>query len=164
MPRFAATARMVSISAVDPPRCTGRIARVLDVMAASILVASIWKVSMSESTKTGSAYCNRTGLIVATNVYGGTITSSPGPISKALIVVNRAVVPHEVAKQCATPSVRAQALSNSVAWLPSSRHHFPSRSTFIQLCSSLAAICGQEVKGRSEEHTSELQSLRHLVC
>src|SRR5438045_5626463 len=26
-----------------------------------------------------------------------------------------------------------------------------------------AAICGAE-RGRSEEHTSELQSLRHLVC
>src|ERR1039458_3371596 len=29
---------------------------------------------------------------------------------------------------------------------------------------TLACACGQETYARSEEHTSELQSLRHLVC
>ena len=48
-------------------------------MAASILRASIWNVSRSVSTNTGSAFSMSTTLTVATNVYGGTITSSPGP-------------------------------------------------------------------------------------
>ncbi len=63
-----AVAMIVSMSATEPPRCTGRISRVCGVMAAAILRASIWKVSMSVSTKTGSACSISTALIVATKV------------------------------------------------------------------------------------------------
>ena len=43
-------------------------AAVRSVMAASILRASIWKVSGSVSTKTGSAFIASTTLMVATKV------------------------------------------------------------------------------------------------
>ena len=43
-------------------------AAVRSVMAASILLASIWNVSGSVSTKTGRAYWSRTELIVAMKV------------------------------------------------------------------------------------------------
>ena len=48
-------ARMVSRSAAEPPICTGMIAAVRSVIAASSLAGSIWNVSRSESTKTGMA-------------------------------------------------------------------------------------------------------------
>ncbi len=63
-----ATARMVSRSAAEPPRCTGTIARVRSVIAASIRRASIWNVSMSLSTKMGRAPRSSTALTVATKV------------------------------------------------------------------------------------------------
>ena len=44
-----------SMSAADPPICTGRIAFVELVSAAEIFPASIWKVSGFVSTKTGNA-------------------------------------------------------------------------------------------------------------
>ena len=43
-------------------------AAVRSVIAASILRASIWKLSGSVSTKTGNAYCRSTALIVAMKV------------------------------------------------------------------------------------------------
>src|ERR1039458_3670204 len=44
--------------------------------------------------------------------------------------------------------------SGSLSWLAMS---LPSRNPY-------SAACPSAVKSRSEEHTSELQSLRHLVC
>ena len=104
-----------SRSAAAPPKCTGMIQRVFSVMAASILRASIWKVSGSVSTKTGSAWCMSTALTVATKVYGGTITSSPGPTPSAASDVMSALVPFATARQCLAPRVFAQACSNSLA-------------------------------------------------
>ena len=79
------------------------IARVRGVIAASTLEASIWNVSSSESTKTGLAPYIITALTVATNVYGGTMTSSPGFRSSAPRVATSALVPLEVARQCVDP-------------------------------------------------------------
>ena len=79
------------------------IARVRSVIAASIFLASIWNVSRSVSTNTGSACSNRTAFTVATNVYGGTITSSPGPMPRAASEVMRALVPLAVARQPVAP-------------------------------------------------------------
>ena len=78
-------------------------ARVRPLMAGSIFFASIWNVSMSVSTNTGSACISSTALIVATNVYGGTMTSSPGPMPRAASDVRRALVPFAVARQCLAP-------------------------------------------------------------
>src|SRR5262249_46711686 len=90
-----------------------------------------------------------TALIVATNVYGGTSTSSPGPMSRAAREATRAVVPHDVARQCLEPSLRAQASSNWAAHLPPVRFQRPPRRTSIQAFSSFSRSCGQEGKRRA---------------
>ena len=64
----AAIARMASMSAAEPPMCTGMMQAVRSVIADSSRRASIWNVSGSVSTKTGSAWWSSTALIVATNV------------------------------------------------------------------------------------------------
>ncbi len=52
-PRACAISVMRSMSAMREPRCTGRMARVSGVIAASIFAASMHQVSGSMSTKTG---------------------------------------------------------------------------------------------------------------
>src|SRR5262249_374507 len=110
---------------------------------------SIWNVSGSVSTKTGSAWCSSTALMVATKVYGGTSTSSPGPMSSAAIAVTSAEVPLAVARQYFEPSRLAQASSNCATYVPPVRFHRPLRSTSPQLFSSLSLIWGHEGKRRS---------------
>ena len=60
------------------------IAFVRGVTAASIRAGSMSSVSGSTSTNTGTAPIISAALAVAMNVYGGTMTSSPGPIAERL--------------------------------------------------------------------------------
>src|SRR5436309_14629840 len=85
--------------------------------------------------------------MVAANVYGGTITSSPGPTPRALSEVSSAVVPLAVATHPMAPTLLAQASSKRLAYLPSRRHQRPPWSTSIHAFSSLEAIFGQDGKG-----------------
>ena len=96
------------------------------VMAASSLRASIWNVSGSVSTKTGSACCRSTTLIVATNVYGGTITSSPGSIAhRVQRGEQRARAVRRRQARLRARSDCAYASSNRATFLPLPRYHLP---------------------------------------
>ena len=89
----------------------------------------------------------RMALIVATKVYGGTITSSPGPISIAFIAQARALVPLDVASTCGAPIRSPQTFSKRVTTPPSIRFHFRLRSVPSRLLSSGSPITGQDGKG-----------------
>ncbi len=52
------------------------------------------------------------------NVKGVVITSSPGPISKAIMAISRVSLPLDAATQCATPTYSARRVSNSVTSEP----------------------------------------------
>ena len=69
-----------SIDAGRPQRCSGTIARVRAVTARSMQAGSMFAVPFSTSTITGCAPTLLTAIAVATLVFAGTITSSPGPI------------------------------------------------------------------------------------
>ena len=101
------------MSAPAPRMCTGRIALVCGVTAASTFVAS--KVSVSSmSQNTGTAPRWITALIVATQVYVGTITSSPGPTPRAASEVMSAPVPDVTPTACLAPIASANARSSCV--------------------------------------------------
>ena len=70
------------MSAVRPYRCTGTMARVFDVIAASILVTSILRVLGSQSTNTGVAPASQMASAVAKKVLDVVMISSPGPRPK----------------------------------------------------------------------------------
>ena len=72
-----------SISAGWPYRCTGMMAAVCGVTAASTASGSTQKYLASMSAKTGRAPVSATALAVAANVNDGTITSSPAPMPAA---------------------------------------------------------------------------------
>jgi len=106
---FLAMAMIGSMSAICPNRCTGMIALVRGVMAASIFVASMLNVSGSMSTNTGLAHVRAMHPAVAKNVYGVVMTSSPGPIPSVIRAHRRASVPLE------TPTAAAQPLYLAIA-------------------------------------------------
>ena len=76
--------RRASCRPASPAKCTGMIARVRGVMAASSACGSMLRVSSSTSTNTGFAPTRITTLALAANVIAGTITSSPGPDAAGL--------------------------------------------------------------------------------
>ena len=92
-PCRCAAAMTPSMSTGEPPWWTGMIALVRGVTAASMRVGSMSSVSSSTSTNTGTAPTMSAALAVAMNVYGGTRTSSPGPIPSALRATDSAIVP-----------------------------------------------------------------------
>ena len=71
---------MASMSAGWPYRCTGMMAQVRGVIAASMRCGSMLWVCSSGSTGTGVAPACVTASQVAMKVLDGTITSSPGPM------------------------------------------------------------------------------------
>ena len=79
------------------------IARVRGVIAASSFCASIWNVSGIRIDEDRKGVLPSTALTVAINVYGGTITSSPGSIPMALRLVISALVPLAVARHVLAP-------------------------------------------------------------
>src|ERR1035437_689518 len=144
---LAPIAAMASMSHTFPPRCTGIIARVPGVMAASIFVASIWNVAGSVSTKIGRAWERRTVLMVAMKVYGGTITSSPGSTPRTFKEMKSAAVPLQVASDCFAPVREANASSNFFTYWPLPRNQWPLRRTSRRAFSSVRSNFGQESKG-----------------
>src|SRR5690606_33337093 len=79
------------IGTIFPYKCTGITALVLAETASSQL--SLNKPSSSVSQKTGFAPTITTASAVETQVIAGTITSSPGPTSKARNASSSASVP-----------------------------------------------------------------------
>ena len=105
------------MSAIRPYKCTGRIARVLSVIAAATLVGQRLNVFISGSTKTG---CNRFSVIasmLAMYVLAGAMTSSPSfsfPSSfQARKVRVSASKPLATPMQCLTPQYVANDSSNA---------------------------------------------------
>jgi len=86
-----------------PAKCTGMMAFVRGVSAASTADGSRQKVSRSTSTMMGVALHSTTALAVATNVYAGTITSSPASIPPASKATRNATVPLHTAMPCLVP-------------------------------------------------------------
>ena len=85
-----------SMSAIWCPRCTGMIARVRGVTAASTASGSIVQVASVTSTNTGSAPAAIGAYAVALNVSAGTITSSPHPIPSAFSATSIVTVPFDI--------------------------------------------------------------------
>ena len=63
--------------------CTGMIAFVRGVIAASIASGSMFRVRSSMSAKTGVARSNSRELAEATKLNGEVMTSSPGPTRRS---------------------------------------------------------------------------------
>src|SRR5258705_3019209 len=69
----------------------------------------------------------------------------------------------------ATTEIYTLSLHDALPISSSTNRSFPSTSSMPiccarKACSKYAELMGIELVERSEEHTSELQSLRHLVC
>ena len=92
------------MSAGIPWMCTGMIALVRSVMAASIFEGSMQYVRGSISTNTGIAFWWRAHEADARNVNAEVITSSPGPTPTAARAMCRAAVPLHVVRQCFDPT------------------------------------------------------------
>src|SRR5918996_693611 len=101
-----------------PKRWTAMAARVRGVTAAATAAESTLNVSGSTSTSTACAPQSSTTFAVAGNVYAGTTTSSPGPISRASSARCSAAVPDETTAACAVPTARASASSSSSTFRP----------------------------------------------
>ena len=94
---------MAVISAGCPNKCTGMIAFVFGVIAASIAFGQILNVRGSISTKTGMAPTYLIASAVAINVNGVVMTSSPSPMPSAINAKCRASVPEATPIACLTP-------------------------------------------------------------
>ena len=70
----------------------------------SICFSSMFNVSGRMSTKTGRAPRSTKALTVETNVNDGTITSSPGRMSKRRAAISNACVQEVVRSAFATPN------------------------------------------------------------
>src|SRR4051794_1907815 len=84
-------------------------------------------------------------LNVATNVYGGRMTSSPGPMFRAPSEVSNAVVPEDVARQYFALMRWAKRASNSFTRAPPLpvRPHLPECRASIRAVSSRLSHFGQ---------------------
>ena len=109
----AAASRIWSIAAGRPYRCTGMMAFVRGPMAAFRRAGSRLLVRSSASTNTGSAPVADTAAAVATNVFAGTMTSSPGLTPRARSTSSSAVEPDATPIACRTPQYSANQRSNS---------------------------------------------------
>src|SRR5688500_8813271 len=125
---------------------TGIKTLVAGVTTADTLAGSIWNDAASTSANTGSAKFAVITLNVATKVYGGRITSSPGPTFKAPSALSSAVVPDEVATQYFAFIRSAKTSSNSFTRPESPaevRPHLPERRTSRSAFSSPESQTGQ---------------------
>ena len=99
------------MSAACPYRCTGRMARVRGVMAASRRAGSMVQVRGSTSTNTGVAPTALIASAVAMKVLGTVITSSPSPTPMARRISPRASVPLPTPMAWRTPQNSANSAS-----------------------------------------------------
>ena len=86
-----------------PAKCTGRIALVRGVSAASTRAGSRQRVRGSQSASTGVAPVCRIAFTVAQKVSGVVTTSSPGPIPLAIMARWSAAVHDATATACSAP-------------------------------------------------------------
>src|SRR5580692_1575502 len=122
------------------------IARVRGVMAFSARFRSIVRVTGSMSTKTGLAPTSRTTLLVATQVSGVVITSSPcftPAIRSAISIVQ---VPELKARTGRPPKYSESLASKAFTWGPEDSH--PERRTSATPAIVASSIVGL-VKGRN---------------
>src|SRR3990172_9419290 len=147
MPRGSVRASRASRSAGCPFRCTATIAFVLAVMRSATLSGDRQYVPGSTSAKTGTARWCSTGVAEAMNVCAGTITSSPGPMSRAARAVWMAVVPELVATQWGTPFQAANASSKAATASPVSWVRPPERRASATALTSSSPRAGQGGNG-----------------
>src|SRR6478735_7930754 len=121
--------------------CTGRIARVRDVIAASTAAGSRFSVSGAMSANTGAACWNNAALAEATNENPDVTTSSPGPMPSRARHACRPAVPLEQATENRLPDAAANDSSNRASIGPSASE--PERSTSSTSSSSRASIDGR---------------------
>ena len=117
-PWASASVRRPAQGTGAPYRCTGMMARVRSVIAASTPAKLIFIVSGSASTGTTVAPVCATASQVAINVCAGTITSSPGPIPRARNGSTSASSPLPTPTQYFAPQYSAKAASNSATAAP----------------------------------------------
>ena len=75
-----------------PAKCTGRMARVRGVIAATTWSRSMLRESSPTSTNTGRAPTRTMTLAVATKLSAGVMTSSPLPMPQASSAISRPAV------------------------------------------------------------------------
>src|SRR5262249_28684557 len=130
-----------SMSTGSPAKCTGMIARVRSVMAASACSRSVLRESSPTSTNTGRAPTRTITFAVATKLSAGVITSSPGPIPQASSAISRPAVA-EVSVRTGRPPRYADSSASSCATFGPLASH-PERST-----SPTAAMVSSSMLGR----------------
>ncbi len=107
-------------------------ALVLDVMAASILVSSMFRVSGRMSTKTGTPPRSTKALAVDTKVNEGMMTSSPGPTSQRMAAISSAAVQEWVSSALRQPRFcSSHSLHCRVKW--PSPEMWPKRTTALAM-------------------------------
>ena len=116
-------------------------------MAASTEAGSSSKVSGSMSANTGIAPKKSGAAGVATNVYDGTITSSPYSTSSTRNPSSKAHVPLTTAIQYVVPWKAANSSSNASTCVPELRPHTPNRNTSNSAFSSTPSQTGQVGNG-----------------
>ena len=89
----------------------------------------------------------RAALAVAMNVYGGTITSSPGPMPSALRATDSAIVPFTVAIAWRAAWSLANSTSSSLTKVPSMDPQTPERRARSSASSSSRPKTGHAAKG-----------------
>src|SRR6516165_4045642 len=130
-----------SMSTGSPAKCTGMIARVRLVMAASACSRSILRESSPTSTNTGRAPTRTITFAVATKLSAGVMTSSPGPMPQASSAISRPAVA-EVSVRTGRPPRYADSSASSCATFGPLASH-PERST-----SPTAAMVSSSMHGR----------------
>ena len=91
------------MSHIRPAKCTGIMARVRGVIAASTAARDKFIVPGSQSASTGVAPLCRIAFTVAQNVSGVVITSSPGPRPATTQAKCSPAVQEFTAVTCSTP-------------------------------------------------------------
>src|SRR5437899_7088995 len=88
------------------------------------------------------------------------------PIYQTSTYVQQGLGKHKGYEYARTSNPTREALERNIAALEGGRHGFAFASGLAAVDAVLKLLSQGDhvVSGRSEEHTSELQSLRHLVC
>ena len=102
-----------AMSAGCPYRCTGMIAAVRGVIAASVAAGSIVRRSGSMSANTGLAPVITMASALKAADNGAVMTSSPGPMPSARSVSASASVPVPTPTACGDPDEAANSASNA---------------------------------------------------
>src|SRR5262245_11593961 len=155
MPRAAAIASRRGMSTMAPVMCTGMIALVRGVMAASNSETSTQKSSL-QSTNFVTAPVSAIAPTVAMNVLAAVMTSSPGPTPRAFNARRRPSVPDPTPNANCTPTAFANRASNSPTALPSVKSPVAITSRKRAKMGSGSANCsGKYEKGTRNAYSSE---------